>query len=140
MEVGSGCGWRCSTVAGWREKRKLLQAVGFLQPLRASQPLARLHPGPRNPSCLWKLVLSTLNLRPVCLNRGSLEKEKESLGVHTHTQLCLYTHLSTQTSSRLHAHSPGSPFAPLASVPHRVPSTVHKSCLLLSPTMCGLCH
>lgn len=31
VEVGSGCGWRYSTVAGWREKRKLLLAVGFLQ-------------------------------------------------------------------------------------------------------------
>ena len=31
LEVGSGCGWRYSTVAGWREKRKPLLAVGFLQ-------------------------------------------------------------------------------------------------------------
>ena len=32
----SGCGWRCSTVAGRRGKRKLLQVVGFLHLLSTS--------------------------------------------------------------------------------------------------------
>lgn len=85
-----------------REKRKLLQAVGFLQLLGAPQPLTHLDTGTRNPRCLCKLVLSPLTLCP-SLNR---ELYGEGKGIvwdahrHTnaHTSYTVLTQIShTQT-------------------------------------------
>lgn len=55
VEVGSGCGWQYSTVAGWREKRKLLEAVSFLQLFFGLSTCYSLRPRtqkPKNPRCL----------------------------------------------------------------------------------------
>lgn len=123
----------------WVEgKRKLLQAVGFLQLLRAFQPLIRLDPGPRNPDTPGVCGNVYYPLPLSCL----VFPEKELLRMHMHTQLCLNTDLSTHLLTQIsHAHSPGHIMLSLASIPTRGTSILQdNSCLLLSPTVNGLWH